>query len=109
MRTNATLFWILAIFFFLMDAVYVIWSLIDVGRVEWAGTMGIGLAGALGVFLAFYMGRSHAKASRMGPPDPGLKSSPRTVPTPTSTTATPSSGTSARGRGGPSCSPSRAA
>ncbi|MBF4578122.1 cytochrome c oxidase subunit 4 [Frigoribacterium sp. VKM Ac-2530] len=60
MRTNATLFWILAIFFFFMDAVYVIWSLIDVGRVEWAGTMGIGLAGALGVFLAFYMGRSHA-------------------------------------------------
>ena len=60
MRTNATLFWILAIFFFLMDAVYVIWSLIDTGKVEWAGTMGIGLAGTLGVFLAFYMGRSHA-------------------------------------------------
>ncbi|KIU03132.1 MULTISPECIES: cytochrome c oxidase subunit 4 [unclassified Frigoribacterium] len=60
MKTNATLFWILAIFFFLMCAVYVLWSLLDTGQVEWAGTLGIGLAGMLGAFLAFYMGRSHA-------------------------------------------------
>ena len=44
MKTNATLFWILAIFFFLMCAVYVLWSLLDTGQVEWAGTLGIGLA-----------------------------------------------------------------
>jgi len=60
MKTNATLFWILAIFFFLMCAIYVLWSLLDTGQVEWAGTLGIGLAGMLGAFLAFYMGRSHA-------------------------------------------------
>ncbi|WP_423924006.1 cytochrome c oxidase subunit 4 [Frigoribacterium sp. 2-23] len=60
MKTNATLFWIISIFFFIADAAYTIWSLIDVQKVEWTGTVGIGLAGVLGVFLAFYMGRSHA-------------------------------------------------
>ncbi|GAA0961479.1 cytochrome c oxidase subunit 4 [Frigoribacterium faeni] len=59
MKTNATLFWILAIFFFLMAAVYTVWNIIDTGKVEWAGTVAIPLAGMLSVFLAFYMGRSH--------------------------------------------------
>jgi hypothetical protein len=59
MKTNATLFWILAIFFFLMGAVYTVWNIIDTGQVEWAGTVAIPLAGMLSVFLAFYMSRSH--------------------------------------------------
>ncbi|MBD8703572.1 cytochrome c oxidase subunit 4 [Frigoribacterium sp. CFBP9039] len=59
MKTNATLFWILAIFFFAMGAVYTVWNLIDTGQVEWAGTVAIPLAGMLSVFLAFYMSRSH--------------------------------------------------
>jgi hypothetical protein len=59
MKTNATLFWILAIFFFIMGAVYTVWNIIDTGQVEWAGTVAIPLAGMLSVFLAFYMSRSH--------------------------------------------------
>jgi len=59
MKTNASLFWILAIFFFLMGAVYTVWNIIDTGQVEWAGTVAIPLAGMLSVFLAFYMSRSH--------------------------------------------------
>ena len=59
MKTNATLFWILAIFFFLMCAVYVLWSLLDTGQVEWVGTVGIALSSVLGGFIAFYVGRVH--------------------------------------------------
>lgn len=62
MKTNATLFWILAVFFFVVDAIYVYWSLVDPahGKVEWAGTMAIGLCGVLSAFIAFYIGRSHS-------------------------------------------------
>ena len=60
MRTNAILFWILAVFFFLAAAAYTLWSIIDVDRVEWVGSVAILLTGLLSVFLAFYFGRSHA-------------------------------------------------
>lgn len=60
MKTNASLFWILAGFFFLADAIYTVWSLIDTGVVEWVGTVGIALTGILSVFIAFYLGRAHA-------------------------------------------------
>ena len=67
MRVNANLFWILAGFFILADALYIVWSLIDHAStpeqieplthqgVEWVGTVGIGLGAVLSIFLAFYI------------------------------------------------------
>ena len=67
MRVNANLFWILAGFFILADALYIVWSLIDHAAtpeqiepltyqgVEWVGAVGIGLGAVLSIFLAFYI------------------------------------------------------
>ena len=66
MRVNANLFWILAGFFLLADALYIVWSLIDHANtpdkydlttqgVEWVGTIGIGLGAVLSIFLGFYI------------------------------------------------------
>ena len=62
MRANSTMFWILAGFFWLSDAVYTMWSLLDLNhlKVEWVGTVAIGLSGVLAAFIAFYIGRTHA-------------------------------------------------
>jgi Cytochrome c oxidase subunit IV len=62
MRANSTMFWILAGFFWLADAIYIFWSLVDPshGVVEWVGTVAIGLSGILAAFIAFYVGRVHA-------------------------------------------------
>jgi len=54
-RVNANLFWILAAFFWAADVLYIVWNLIDHGGVEWVGTVGIGLSGILGAFIAFYV------------------------------------------------------
>jgi len=60
MRTNTNLFWILAIFMLLADAVYTVWSLIWYeGQLEPVGTVAIGLSAILAAFLAFYLGRVH--------------------------------------------------
>lgn len=68
MRVNANLFWILAGFFILADALYVVWSLIEYANtpeqiqslnrapgIEWVGTVAIGLSAVLSIFLAFYI------------------------------------------------------
>ena len=62
MRAQTNIFWILAIFFLLADAAYTIWSLLsaEFHAVEWAGTLGIGLAAVLSIFIAFYFGRTLA-------------------------------------------------
>jgi hypothetical protein len=63
MRANINLFWILAAFCGAADVMYIIWSLADKthgGVIEWVGTLGIGLAGILAAFIAFYIGRVHA-------------------------------------------------
>lgn len=61
MRAQSNIFWVLAVFFFVADAGYTVWSLLstEFRAVEWTGTLGIGLAGVLAIFLAFYMNRSH--------------------------------------------------
>lgn len=76
MNAQAKMFWILAGFFAVVDAIYVVWSIIQHNQgyitqlagvqggggvdspVEWAGTMSIGLAAVLSAFLAFYLGRT---------------------------------------------------
>ena len=60
MRANSNLFWILGGFFWLADVVYILWSLLDTGRVEWVGAVAMGLSGILAFFLAFYIGRTHS-------------------------------------------------
>ena len=60
MRANKNLFWILAVFCVLLAGVYIFWSVIDTGNVEWVGALGIGLAGMLAAFLAFYLGRVYS-------------------------------------------------
>jgi len=65
MGTNARLFWILAGFFFLADAAYIVWSLLVSSspsaqtqpQVEWVGAVAIGLTGMLSVLIAFYLQR----------------------------------------------------
>ena len=60
MRANKNLFWILAVFCILLAGVYIFWSIIDQGKVEWVGGLGIGLSGVLAAFLAFYLGRVYS-------------------------------------------------
>lgn len=71
MGTNARLFWILAVFFFLADAIYIMWSLLDTSHqtIEWVGTVAIGLSGALAVLIAFYLGRIHSSQGGELPED----------------------------------------
>ncbi|AZZ54876.1 cytochrome c oxidase subunit 4 [Rathayibacter iranicus] len=69
MRANVTLFWLLAGFFLLADIVYIAWSLIDTGQVEWVGAVAIGLSSVLGAFIAFYVGRVHSAQGAELPED----------------------------------------
>lgn len=65
MKSNVVLFVILTVFFFLADAVYITWSILDPVHtakhwyegVEWVGAVAIGLSGILSAFLAFYIGK----------------------------------------------------
>jgi ribose/xylose/arabinose/galactoside ABC-type transport system permease subunit len=45
----------MAVYFFLLTAVYTVWAIIDTGVVEWIGTIAIGLSGTLATFIAFYL------------------------------------------------------
>jgi ribose/xylose/arabinose/galactoside ABC-type transport system permease subunit len=45
----------MAVYFFLLTAVYTVWAIIDTGVVEWIGTIAIGLSGILAAFIAFYL------------------------------------------------------
>ena len=67
MKANYVLFLILSIFFFVADAAYVIWSVIDPTHtakqwydgIEWVGTMGIALSGILSALISFYLNLLH--------------------------------------------------
>lgn len=71
MRAQSNIFWVLAGFFLVADAAYTIWSLIsrEFHAVEWTGTVGIGLAAIMALFLGFYMNRSHFSQSGELPED----------------------------------------
>ena len=55
MKTNIAVLWVLTAYFYVLAAVYTVWSLIDGGKVEWVGTLAIVLSGTLTVFIAFYL------------------------------------------------------
>jgi hypothetical protein len=74
MGANAKLFWILAVFFILLSAVYTGWTLLFGGQdvaqdpgaggktgavIEFTGTIGLLLAGLAAALIAFYVGRTH--------------------------------------------------
>ena len=66
MRANANIFWILAVFLFLADGIYIFWSLMDAeflarnhNSIDWVGAVAIGLTGLLSAFIAFYLSRVH--------------------------------------------------
>jgi hypothetical protein len=86
MKTQARLFWILFGFFMAADATYIIWSIANRNNgyvtqlagtegggqgspIEWAGTLGIALAGILSAFIAFYLGRTAAATGGELPED----------------------------------------
>ncbi len=55
MKTTINLFWVLLGFFALLTVVYVVWAIIDTGRVEWVGAVAIGLCAILSAFIAVYL------------------------------------------------------
>ena len=55
MKTTINLFWVLLGFFTLLTVVYVVWAIIDTGRVEWVGAVAIGLCALLSAFIAVYL------------------------------------------------------
>src|SRR6188474_723747 len=79
MRINAILFLIIALFFFLADVVYIVWSIISPVRpaenwydgIEWVGAVAVGLSGVLAAFLAFYLARVYAGQGGELPEDRG--------------------------------------
>lgn len=58
MRVNINLLLILAAFFAASDVAYSVWASITYGRVEWVGTIGIGLVAVMSIFISFYLSRS---------------------------------------------------
>lgn len=69
MRANVVLFWILAVFFALSAVVYIAWAIIDFGRPEWVGLVGLSLSAVLAAFIAFYLGRVHSAQGAELPED----------------------------------------
>ena len=59
MKTNIAVLWILATYFMILTAVYTVWAIIDTGKVEWIGSIAIGLSAVLAIFIAFYLQVQH--------------------------------------------------
>lgn len=59
MTINVRVFWVLCAFFAAATVEYTVWGLLDPFhyRVEWVGTIALGLCGALFALIAFYLGR----------------------------------------------------
>lgn len=56
MKANIAMFWIIAIFFAIVTATYIIWNLLHHQMLEWTGTLAIFGATLLAGFIAFYLG-----------------------------------------------------
>lgn len=68
MRSNARLFWLLAVFYVLDDIGYTVWNYVSYGKWEIIGTAAIGMLVALSCFIAYYLG-SAAKNQGAVPED----------------------------------------
>lgn len=58
MRVNINLLWVLAGFFIIADVAYSVWAMLAYDRLEWVGTIGIGLVAVMAIFIGFYLNRS---------------------------------------------------
>jgi len=67
-RSNARLFWLLAVFYVLDDIGYTVWNYVSYGKWEIIGTAAIGMLVALSCFIAYYLG-SAAKNQGAVPED----------------------------------------
>ncbi|WP_375390090.1 cytochrome c oxidase subunit 4 [uncultured Amnibacterium sp.] len=66
MRVNINLLNVLAGFFIIADVAYSVWAMIEYGRLEWVGTIGIGLVAVMSIFIGFYLNRSfHAQGGAL--------------------------------------------
>lgn len=61
MKTNAVIFWLISIYFLVVGLVYTFWNLGIHGYIEWAGTVAIFLAAALGGMIGAYLLLSYRK------------------------------------------------
>ena len=71
MKINATMFWILAGYFFVVGNLYAGWGLLQQGHIDWAGGTPLGLCVLLCVMVAFFLNRTHRSQSRELPEDRG--------------------------------------
>lgn len=76
MRTSINVFRVVAVFGVVVCAVYTIWNLLSGrsnagagGRVEWVGTVALGLTGILAILIAFYLSRSYKSQGGQLPED----------------------------------------
>ncbi len=69
MRVNINVLGVLAGFFILADIAYSVWALIVYRRVEWVGSIGIGLVAVMAIFIAFYLSRSFSAQGGALPED----------------------------------------
>ncbi len=77
MRANSILFLILALFFWLADAIYIFWSVVAPVRptvhwwdgIEWVGAVAIALSGILSGFISFYINLSRRGQGGILPED----------------------------------------
>ncbi|THG33015.1 aa3-type cytochrome oxidase subunit IV [Naasia lichenicola] len=59
MRGNIRILLVIAAWAVLVCVVYVVWNLIDVHEIEWAGTTALALTAIFAGFVAFYLRRAH--------------------------------------------------
>jgi hypothetical protein len=74
MRTSAIVFWIIAVFFFLMSGIYTLWAWFYYPNHEWepVGTVALALTGILGAFIAFFLTRTRATQNGVELPEDRL-------------------------------------
>ena len=71
MTISVRVFWVLCAFFVAACVEYTVWGLLDPFhyRVEWVGTIALGLCGALFALIAFYLGRVRKEQGGILPED----------------------------------------
>lgn len=59
MRSNIVLWWIVAVFFVFVAAIYTGWNVISHGYVEWVGTVALLFTAFMGAMVAFYLHKTY--------------------------------------------------
>lgn|SRR5690606_4991906 len=65
MRSNVVLWWILAVFFFILSGVYTVWhilaypELVGAAKVEWVGSIAFLFGAFMAAMVAVYLQRTH--------------------------------------------------